>query len=40
VSKPAGAKRGTVTITKERVLKVRPLTDEAAAGLRVARWAP
>lgn len=40
VSKPAGAKPGTVTITKERVLKVRPLTEEAAAELRVAGGAP
>ena len=36
VSKPAGAKPGTVTITKERVLKVRPLSEEAAAALRSA----
>jgi hypothetical protein len=34
VSKPAGAKPGTVTIAKERVLKVRPLTEAAAAALR------
>src|SRR5262249_574608 len=34
VSKPSGAKPGTVTITKERVLKVRPLTEAAAASLR------
>ena len=36
VSKPAGAKPGTVTITRERVLKVRPLSEEAAAALRSA----
>jgi predicted ribosome quality control (RQC) complex YloA/Tae2 family protein len=35
VSKPAGARPGTVNITKERVLKVRPLTEAAAAALRV-----
>jgi predicted ribosome quality control (RQC) complex YloA/Tae2 family protein len=34
VSKPPGAKPGTVSITKERVLKVRPLTEAAAAVLR------
>ena len=34
VSKPAGAKPGTVSIRKERVLKVRPLTEEAATALR------
>jgi predicted ribosome quality control (RQC) complex YloA/Tae2 family protein len=34
VSKPSGAKAGTVSITKERVLKVRPLTEAAAAALR------
>jgi predicted ribosome quality control (RQC) complex YloA/Tae2 family protein len=34
VSKPAGAKPGTVSISKERVLKVRPLTEQAAASLR------
>jgi predicted ribosome quality control (RQC) complex YloA/Tae2 family protein len=34
VSKPSGAKAGTVSITRERVLKVRPLTDAAAAALR------
>ena len=34
VSKPAGAKAGTVSIGKERVLKVRPLTEAAAAALR------
>ena len=34
VSKPRGAKPGTVAIRKEHVLKVRPLTDRAAAALR------
>lgn len=34
VSKPPGAKRGTVTIRKETVLKVRPLSGEAIAALR------
>jgi predicted ribosome quality control (RQC) complex YloA/Tae2 family protein len=34
VSKPAGARPGTVSIGKERVLKVRPLTEAAAATLR------
>lgn len=34
VSKPRGAKPGTVEIRKERVLKVRPLTEEAAAAAR------
>jgi hypothetical protein len=34
VSKPRGAKPGTVTIRKEQVLKVRPLSDRAAAALR------
>jgi predicted ribosome quality control (RQC) complex YloA/Tae2 family protein len=34
VSKPRGAKPGTVAIRKEQVLKVRPLTDRAAAALR------
>jgi predicted ribosome quality control (RQC) complex YloA/Tae2 family protein len=34
VSKPSGAKPGTVSITKERVLKVRPLTEAAVAALR------
>lgn len=34
VSKPRGAKPGTVSISKERVLKVRPLTEAAAAELR------
>lgn len=36
VSKPRGAKRGTVTIRKERVLKVRPLGEDAVAALRPA----
>ena len=35
VSKPKGAPQGTVTIKKESVLKVRPLTEVAAAALRV-----
>lgn len=35
VSKPRGAPPGTVTIKKESVLKVRPLTEAAAAALRV-----
>lgn len=34
VSKPRGAKPGTVTIRKETVLKVRPLSAEALAALR------
>ena len=34
VSKPKGAKPGTVAIRKELVLKVRPLSDAAAASLR------
>lgn len=34
VSKPAGSRPGTVSISKERVLKVRPLTEAAAATLR------
>lgn len=34
VSKPGGAKPGTVSIRKEGVLKVRPLTEEAATLLR------
>jgi predicted ribosome quality control (RQC) complex YloA/Tae2 family protein len=34
VSKPRGAKPGTVTIRKEKVLKVRPLTEAAAAAFR------
>ena len=37
ISKPKGAKPGTVTIRKEIVLKVRPLSEDAAAGLRVRR---
>jgi predicted ribosome quality control (RQC) complex YloA/Tae2 family protein len=36
VSKPRGAKPGTVTIRKETVLKVRPPTDTALAALRRA----
>jgi predicted ribosome quality control (RQC) complex YloA/Tae2 family protein len=36
VSKPRGAKPGTVTIRKERVLKVRPPSEEALAALRPA----
>jgi predicted ribosome quality control (RQC) complex YloA/Tae2 family protein len=35
VSKPGGAPPGTVTVRKESVLKVRPLTEEAATALRV-----
>jgi predicted ribosome quality control (RQC) complex YloA/Tae2 family protein len=34
VSKPRGAKPGTVTIRKESVLKVRPPSEEALAALR------
>jgi predicted ribosome quality control (RQC) complex YloA/Tae2 family protein len=34
VSKPRGAPTGTVTIKKESVLKVRPLSDDAIAALR------
>jgi len=34
VSKPPGARPGTVSIGRERVLKVRPLSAEAAAALR------
>src|SRR5690349_18544844 len=34
VSRPPGAKPGTVSITRERVLKVRPLNEAAAAALR------
>ena len=34
VSKPRGAKPGTVAIRKEQVLKVRPLSEAAAAALR------
>ena len=37
VSKPRGAKPGTVTILKETVLKVRPLSEEAVAALLPAR---
>ncbi len=40
VSKPSGAKPGTVVIRKEAVLKVRPLTEAAAAALRVTRPLP
>lgn len=36
VSKPRGAKPGTVAIRKETTIKVRPLTDAAAAALREA----
>jgi predicted ribosome quality control (RQC) complex YloA/Tae2 family protein len=36
VSKPPGAKPGTVAIRKETVVKVRPLTEAAAAALRAA----
>jgi predicted ribosome quality control (RQC) complex YloA/Tae2 family protein len=34
VSKPAGARPGTVNIRKERVLKVRPLSEDDALKLR------
>ena len=34
VSKPHGAKPGTVEIRKETVLKVRPLTDDEVAAMR------
>jgi predicted ribosome quality control (RQC) complex YloA/Tae2 family protein len=34
VSKPRGAKPGTVSIRKEEILKVRPLSEEAAIRLR------
>jgi len=34
VSKPRGAKPGTVEIRKETVLRVRPATDEQVAGWR------
>jgi len=34
VSKPPGAKPGTVAIRRETVVKVRPLTEAAAAALR------
>jgi predicted ribosome quality control (RQC) complex YloA/Tae2 family protein len=37
VSKPRGAKPGTVTIRKETVLKVRPLSEAALAALQPAR---
>ena len=36
VSKPRGAKAGTVSIRKETVLKVRPLSEEAVAALQPA----
>lgn len=36
VSKPRGAKPGTVTIRKERTLKVRPPNDETVASWRAA----
>jgi predicted ribosome quality control (RQC) complex YloA/Tae2 family protein len=36
VSKPRGAKPGTVEIRKETVLKVRPLRDEEVAEMRSA----
>jgi predicted ribosome quality control (RQC) complex YloA/Tae2 family protein len=36
VSKPRGAKPGTVSIRKETVLKVRPLSEEAVAALQPA----
>lgn len=36
VSKPRGAKRGTVTIKQEKMLKVRPMTAEALAPLKRA----
>ena len=36
VSKPRGAKPGTVEIRKETVLKVRPLTDDQVAAMRRA----
>jgi predicted ribosome quality control (RQC) complex YloA/Tae2 family protein len=36
VSKPPGAKPGTVTIRKETVLKVRPLSEAALAALQPA----
>lgn len=35
VSKPKGARPGTVVLKKETVLQVRPLTDAEIAGLRV-----
>lgn len=34
VSKPRGAKAGTVSIQRETVLKVRPISDEALAPLK------
>jgi hypothetical protein len=34
VSKPRGAKPGTVTVRKESVLKVRPATDAEIAAMR------
>lgn len=34
VSKPKGAKPGTVTIQRETVLRVRPISDEALAPLK------
>ena len=37
VSKPAGARQGTVNIRKERVLKVRPLSEDAAMAFRNIR---
>ena len=36
VSKPAGAKPGSVEIRKERVLKVRPLSDAVAQSFRIS----
>jgi len=36
VTKPRGAKPGTVEIRKETVLRVRPLSDAAMASLRAA----
>ncbi|MBP6669630.1 MAG: DUF814 domain-containing protein [Gemmatimonadales bacterium] len=35
VSKPRGAKPGTVAITRERMIKTRPATDELIAAWRV-----
>jgi predicted ribosome quality control (RQC) complex YloA/Tae2 family protein len=37
VSKPAGARQGTVSIRKERVLKVRPLSEDVAIAFRNTR---
>jgi predicted ribosome quality control (RQC) complex YloA/Tae2 family protein len=37
VSKPAGARPGTVEIRKERVLKVRPVSESVLETLRPAR---